>query len=277
VVLSGDGGDELFAGYLRHIMPEHNSLRTLLGTTIYERFLAFYRLLLSKGAACLKPGHPMTEGIHTLLWFCSPAVVSYFNTVCYTDQHRVRLLFDKDFYAQQILRQEKHAVEAFTETFLKAKDADIINQRLYAEMKSTLVDEMLTKVDRMSMAVGLEARVPFLDHHLVEFALKIPGTMKSGETGGKQILKHAMKPYLAPEILHREKWGFNVPLRQWFQKDLVPFVREYLSDSRIRNRGIFNPEIVEDLLDMHISGKRDNSTILFTLLTWEIWCEQFKA
>ena len=134
---------------------------------------------------------------------------------------------------------------------------------------------MLTKVDRMTMAHGLEARVPFLDHHLVSWAFTVPPRWKLCGSEGKYLVKKAMEPHLPRAILYRPKQGFNVPLKLWMRAELREFVRDSLASSRFAARGLYRREGVEALLDGHFSGRVDASNKIYALLMLELWHQRF--
>jgi len=153
--------------------------------------------------------------------------------------------------------------------------ADQLTRKLYTDIKSTLVSEMLTKVDRMTMAFGLEARVPFLDHHVVEWAFGIPSTHKMHGTEGKYIVKKAMERYIPTDILYRPKHGFNVPMKVWMKHQLSEFIHDTLSERSIQARGIFRADKVSHLLQEHAQGKQDASNKIFVMIMLELWFQHF--
>jgi len=152
---------------------------------------------------------------------------------------------------------------------------DNLNLMLYMDMKTWLPDDLLSKVDRMSMAASLEARVPFLDHRLVEYAFSLPSSVKLKGTTGKYILKRAAEKYLPKSVVYRQKMGFGVPLGPWFRQELKPLLMDTLRSSKFRNRGYFNPVKVEALLQEHMSGKKDHHLLLYGLLLVELWHRRF--
>jgi asparagine synthase (glutamine-hydrolysing) len=156
-----------------------------------------------------------------------------------------------------------------------AGNSEPLAWKLYTDIKTTLVSEMLTKADRMTMAHGLEARVPFLDHHLVEWAFRVPGKHKLAGQEGKLLVKKAMEPYLPKEVLYRPKHGFNVPLKHWLRHELKHFIRDALAPSRIARRGLFKQRQIAVLLDDHFAGRSDASNQIFALLMLELWMQQF--
>jgi asparagine synthase (glutamine-hydrolysing) len=144
----------------------------------------------------------------------------------------------------------------------------------YLDMKSYLPLDILTKVDRMSMAHSIEARVPLLDHKLVEFAATIPPELRLHNGTTKYIFKHAMRGLLPDEIIDRPKHGFAIPLGRWFRGQLGSFVRELLVSEASGRRGIFNTAYIEELVRRNEEG-RDLSFHLWTLISFELWCRTF--
>jgi asparagine synthase (glutamine-hydrolysing) len=142
------------------------------------------------------------------------------------------------------------------------------------DLHSYLPLDILTKVDRMSMAHSIETRVPLLDHRLVEFAATIPPELQIRDTTRKYVFRRALEGTLPPEILARPKRGFAIPLGRWFRGELAPFVSDLLFASRSRDRDIFNREYVERLLRWHGRG-RDLDLQLWTLISFELWCRTF--
>ena len=139
----------------------------------------------------------------------------------------------------------------------------------YLDMKTYLVGDILTKVDRASMAHSLEVRVPLLDHKLVEWISGLPASMKLSNNQGKYIFKKALEPYLPNDVLYRNKMGFSVPLAEWFRKTLRKRVRESLLGSTLAETKLFNMGFIEKMIDQHQSGVRDFSAPLWTLLMFE--------
>jgi asparagine synthase (glutamine-hydrolysing) len=154
-------------------------------------------------------------------------------------------------------------------------DAGSLARKLYTDLKTTLVSEMLTKVDRMTMAFGLEARVPFLDYRLVEWAFTLPDAFKLRGLNGKYVVKKAMEPYLPKALLYRKKHGFNVPLRNWMRDQLQEMTQDLLSSEKFVSRGLFQREAVQSIVDQHIRGEKDRSDQIFTLISLELWFQQY--
>jgi asparagine synthase (glutamine-hydrolysing) len=150
-----------------------------------------------------------------------------------------------------------------------------LDQILALEQRFFLADHNLNYTDKMSMAAGVEVRVPFLDLDLVNFSTKIPDNLKQRGGTGKWVLKKAMEPYLPRDIIYRPKTGFGAPLRTWMQHDLKEIMRDLLSIESINSRGLFSAVNVQKLILDNNQGKVDASYTLFSLLCVEIWCREY--
>jgi len=154
-------------------------------------------------------------------------------------------------------------------------DTDRLERMLALEQRFFLTDHNLTYTDKMSMAVGVEVRVPFLDLEMVDFAATIPTRYKQHGREGKWILKKAMESYLPHDVIYRSKTGFGAPLRRWMRYELRELLGDMLSESCIRKRGLFNPIAVQQLISDNDAGRIDASYTLLSLLSIEIWCRRF--
>jgi asparagine synthase (glutamine-hydrolysing) len=150
-----------------------------------------------------------------------------------------------------------------------------LDQQQYADIKRYLPDDILTKVDRMSMAVSLEARGPFLDYTLVEFAARLPISLRLRGLTGKYLLKRAMRGILPDAILDRPKLGFNMPYKNWLRSELRELLCDTLAPDRLRRWGLFAPEHVQTLIREHLDGRRDHAHQLWQLLMFQLWAERF--
>ena len=159
-------------------------------------------------------------------------------------------------------------------SYISAEQAHPIGALVEANMRSYLPDDLLIKTDRCSMAASLEARSPFLDHQLAEFAAAIPFNLKLQGADSKYILKEAARGILPDEIIDRQKHGFGIPLGAWLRRDLAP-VRDLLLSRSAKERGLFEQAAVERLIRDHADGKRDHSRQLWALLMLEEWHRQF--
>ncbi len=155
--------------------------------------------------------------------------------------------------------------------FNRVNTTDSLNRQLYVDIKSYLVDDILVKVDRMSMAASLEARVPFLDHRFVEFTATIPSRLKLQGKNTKYLLKKAMGDILPPQILNRGKEGFSIPIKNWLKTDLKSLMLEVLEPQKIKREGFFNANYVERLKKEHLSGKENHSHRLWSMMVFGIW------
>ncbi|MCC7264390.1 MAG: hypothetical protein IT369_17910 [Candidatus Latescibacteria bacterium] len=146
-------------------------------------------------------------------------------------------------------------------------------EMLWLDLMTYLPDDILVKVDRMSMACSLEVRSPLLDHQVVEFAAQLPRAHKFGLLDGKRVLRHLARRYLPHAILERPKQGFAIPLAGWLQRELRPWLEETLRSGTCRQRGFFVPARVEEMMADHQQGRRDYSQQLWALLVLELWLE----
>lgn len=145
---------------------------------------------------------------------------------------------------------------------------------LWLDLMTYLPDDILVKVDRMSMAHSLEVRSPLLDHRLIEYLAGLPLSYKVGAAGGtKKLLRHVAERYVPRDILRRPKHGFAIPLDRWFRGELREWLLDVLGSQSFRERGLFRPAGVQRLLDEHISGRRDRSQQLWALLVLEVWLQ----
>jgi asparagine synthase (glutamine-hydrolysing) len=155
------------------------------------------------------------------------------------------------------------------------EETNLLNRMLYWELRSFLVDHNLNYTDKLSMAVGVEARVPFLDLELVEFSTKISPSLKLKNGVTKYVLKKVAERYLPPDIIYRPKTGFGAPVRQWILNDMEEMIKYRLSKEKLKERGIFNPEKVWELINDNKTGKIDASYTVWSLMAIESWMEQF--
>jgi asparagine synthase (glutamine-hydrolysing) len=271
MVLSGDGADEILAGY--------------------ETYQAYYLRKFYQVIPKLFRNHIIKPLIHSLQssdekvsWdtklkrFASGAEIG--------DEaaHGTwRVIFDagerQNLLAPIWNHSETHSdfLEFYREYFARTDAKKPLNRMLYVDTRFYLPNDMLVKVDRMSMAFGLEAREPFLDYRLVEFAASLPPNLKLKYFWQKKyLLKASMRGKLPKDIIWRKKSGFNVPNARWIKGALKPFVLDNLSHKIIRQMGILEPIAVQKLLDDHFAGKVENSHQIWCLLTLSLWWQQFQ-
>lgn len=259
VALSGDGGDEVFAGYRRYRWhcAEERVRRWLPGRVRHPIFGLLGRLY-PKLDWLPRPLRAKT----TLQELARDPLDAYFSSVSVCRDALRQLL-----YSPALKRdlQGYSAREVLCHHIARSGSEHPLSQVQYADLKTYLPGDILTKVDRASMANSLEVRVPLLDHTLVEWAAAIPPQEKLRGREGKYILKKALEPYLPPEILYRPKQGFAVPLAAWFRGPLRQHVRDALLGPTLRDCALFEMHFVERLVAQHQSGAFDHSAVLWTL------------
>jgi asparagine synthase (glutamine-hydrolysing) len=263
VVLSGDGGDELFAGYTRYVTERKRRKYGLLPRR-------FRRGLMEPVSHYLPHGAWGRNFLHNV---ALDPIDRYFDNVSIFTGLNKRSLYTADFF--QALGNNSHVGASFQEYGDKVGTNALLDALLYIDSKTYLPGDILTKVDRMSMAVSLEARVPLLDHKLIDFVTRIPASMKMAGLETKHLFKRAVADLVPEEILTRPKQGFGVPIQQWINQQLRERIRDTLTDSRFRERGIISPKYTDVLLDEHERGRRDHSMALWSLLMLELWHQAF--
>jgi asparagine synthase (glutamine-hydrolysing) len=263
VVLSGDGGDELFGGYTRYAVDRKRS-----GFGRWPRSLR--RGLMQPLGRNLPHG---AWGRNYLYVMAFEPLDRYIEDISIFTRLNKPALYTSDF------RERLGATEAasrFREYAQLSRSGDALDPLLYLDSKTYLPADILTKVDRMSMAASLEVRVPLLDHKLIEFVCtRIPASMKMKGLETKHIFKRAMREIVPVEILNRPKQGFGVPIDQWINDQLRDRVRGTLTEPRTQQRGYIEPRYVNLLLDEHERGRRDHATELWALFMLELWQRTF--
>jgi asparagine synthase (glutamine-hydrolysing) len=267
VVLSGDGGDEVFAGYERYAwtVAEERRFGWLPGAA---------RRALTAVAAAL-PDH--ARGKRFLRHIALPAHARYVDGgAMFTAPTKARLV-GRDLAAALARRRQSYAAPyADREALLDGAPGDLVQRLLYADTMTYLPLDILTKVDRMTMAHSLEARPPLLDHTLVERVFALPSSLKLTRGGTqKHVLKRAVADLLPRAILQRPKRGFGVPIVRWFRRELREPVRALLAEPRSRQRGWLDPAAVSALVEEHMSGRRDQALPLWSLMTLELWARAY--
>src|SRR5215213_4592437 len=269
VALNGDGGDESFVGYERHVAmkfaEEYHKLPRALRTRLIEpsttaipsptnfrnRFVRFQRFLRAAS---------MPKAERYFLWLST---------------------FDGDakqeLYSENLKRlaNGSNPLEFFAKYISHSNGKGIIDTVLLTDLMNYLPNDLLVKVDIASMANSLEARSPFLDHKVIEFAASLPENLKLRGLTTKYILRKTLQKLLPSENLKRGKMGFGVPIGHWFRGQMQPFLREQLLSARAAGRGLFRPEAVRRMVDLHTRGERDYPHQLWTLLMLELWFQRF--
>lgn len=261
VALSGDGGDENFAGYRRYRWHAWESgLRARLPSGLRKPVFGLLGGLYPKADWAPRPLRAKT----TLQALAHDDVEAYFHTVSTTSMAMRQRLFSEKF------KRELQGYSALDVFRSHAKDAPTEHPLLlaqYLDLKTWLPGDILTKVDRASMAHSLEVRVPLLDHRLVEWASSLPPELKLRGGTGKYIFKKALEADLPTEVLYRTKMGFSVPMAAWLRGPLAQRARDALTGGAIAECGYFEPTVLDRLLSEHASGRADHGTTLWSLLT----------
>jgi asparagine synthase (glutamine-hydrolysing) len=261
VVLSGDGGDEVFAGYERypHALAEAK----------LDGLPAWARRALALAARVVPP---ITPGKNWMHHASLPPRLRFVDMEAMFSLNLKRALVVPELWAA-------HDPFESRAQLLERAPGDALGRLLYYDTMTYLPFDILTKVDRMTMAHSLEARPPLLDHHLVEACFTLPSEFKlrrgSGTVTQKAVLKAAVRDLLPRAILDRPKRGFGVPIEQWFRGPLREAVADILTSTRSRGRGWLEPRFVRALIDEHRSGRRDQSLRMWSLLMLEQWCRRF--
>jgi asparagine synthase (glutamine-hydrolysing) len=262
VVLSGDGGDELFGGYRRYVADQLSSLYRRLPSVVTGR--------LAPSLADQLPRFRRVKRTLRTLSIADPARRYASWLVVFRPEMRAELL---QTGIKEALGSYDPAwpYEHYYHGLNGSSATDHLNRLMYVDLKTWLADAYMEKADKATMACGLEARLPLLDHRLVELAFQIPGRCKIRAGSTKRIFKRAVRNLLPPAVLRKPKHGFAVPIDPWFRGTLKDFTFDVLLDERTRRRGYFDAAIVERLWREHVSGRHVRSSQLWLLLNFELW------
>ena len=268
VVLSGDGGDELFAGYDWYVASKLDAT--------YQKLPSFVKKLLSRFLHSVRPTSQKKGLINKIKRFVEGATLDpslqHFRWNMYLTDFSKHHLYSPDMFKAL---EGKKVDDRFVQHLEKYREADPLWSQEYADIKTFLVDDVLVKVDRMSMAHSLEARTPFLDYRVVEFAARVPSPQKMRGLETKWLLKRCMEKKLPHDILYRKKEGFSIPMKNWLKQELRPLMEDTLSKDRIKKDGLFNEEYVETLKSDHLSGRVNNAHQLWSLMVFSFWKDKY--
>jgi asparagine synthase (glutamine-hydrolysing) len=278
VALSGDGGDEQFAGYVRYWstksmangfyrfpLPVKKALAKIFGSIpppwVEKSYLPLHRFLPQRLRVANFP-----DKWQKLIKMMEHTRVSelYRMTICLWSAQEISDMLS------QALPQSR-----YEETFEETVDWPLLSRLMRVDQKTYLPDAMLTKVDRASMAASLEVRVPLLDHRVVEFSAALPESFKYKSGTGKYLLKKLLAKYLPIELFERPKMGFGVPIDRWLRFELKNLLLDYLSAERLEREGFFNADLVEKKVKEHLDGRTNHQYRLWSLLMWEMWKERW--
>jgi asparagine synthase (glutamine-hydrolysing) len=268
VALGGDGGDEVFAGYMTYQADRLARSYGRLPSLLTRRFIPalVHRLPVSDS----KVSFDLRARRFVDNAFLEPGRRHYAWKAFFDDDLK-RTVLSEEVLAS--LEGSLDTYPVFQRHYEAVAHHGPLNRFLYTDTKAYLADDILVKVDRMSMAHSLEVRVPLLDHRIVEYMFRLPGHLKMPGLKLKRFLKNTMRDILPRQILTRRKGGFNVPIPAWLKHELRPLVMEYLSPTRIKNQGVFNPETMRRLVSEHMAGVADYSRNIWALLVFNLWYE----
>ncbi|RJP25733.1 MAG: asparagine synthase (glutamine-hydrolyzing) [Candidatus Omnitrophota bacterium] len=271
VVLSGDGGDEIFAGYRKYLAEYYNRY--------FSRFPAPLRRFLSRAIVKAIPESRANHAMDLLRQ--AKKFIRGFDPDPFERQLGMAIHFDDELRFSLLRPEIREAIdfdyprEYRRKFYEELPHLDELTRMLWVDVRHGLPADMLAKVDRMSMLHSLEVRVPFLDHTLVEYAFSLPGHVKLHGKTTKWILKETFKDLLPAEIIRRRKHGFDVPVGEWFKNELRDVIEDVCSEPTTNRRGLFDPRQVRRVIMDHQDGSRDYNNQLWILLSLELWQRRY--
>jgi asparagine synthase (glutamine-hydrolysing) len=269
VALNGDGGDESFAGYERYA--------AMLIAERYRRIPAFIRKSLVEAPMSLIPTSEIKrsrirDAKRFLRAAALPRTSRYLRWMSTFDQEAKASIYADEFRSNLSGRESSTVLDSW---FSRANGSGILDAAMFTDQMTYLPNDLLVKVDIASMANSLEARSPFLDHHVIEFAASLPENLKMRRFETKSLLKKVAARLVPREVIYRRKMGFGVPIGKWFRGEMKDFVRDTLLSPTALGRGVVRPGVIEQHVNQHISGERDHSFQIWTLLMLELWFQKF--
>ncbi len=267
VALNGDGGDESFAGYERYMAMQVAEL---------YRKVPLRKLLFEHFVNALPSSEKKKTRIRDAQRFLISANMDrplrYFHWMSSIKQKAKDAMY-ADSFKQMVA--ENRAEHFLSDWYAKTNGTGVIDSTLLTDQMTYLPNDLLVKVDIASMANSLEARSPFLDHNLIEFAASLPENLKVNRYRPKYLLKKVAARLVPPEVIYRQKMGFGVPIGRWFRGDLKDLVYSTLLSEKAAGRGIFKPDSVKRMLDRHVSFEEDSTHQIWSLLMLELWFQRF--
>ena len=269
VVLSGEGGDEVFAGYETHAAYKASRWFRAVPPWLRRGVLAplVHALPVSHRKLSLEFKMKRFLGGQDL----APAEAHMWWRIVLTEAQKLALYAPEVRERVALLPPQRHFVEPFD----RCRAKDPLNRLLYVDASVFLPDDLMIKNDRMSMAHSLEARVPLTDPDLTEYMSRVPARLKLPGLSKKHIMRRAMEDILPPEILNKKKVGLEMPYSRWFRRELLDVLEDYLGRERLAGTRLFRPEAVRALVDDHVAGRRDHGRALWGLLNFMLWHEKY--
>ena len=274
VILSGVGGDELFAGYRRYLsdryMPYYNLLPpavrrkwlpALLARIPQDRHSKWENYCRLANAFVRSADLPSAQRYSSYITLFAPDVRS--------------VLMHNGNAREDLLSGGGGSDATLARYFDRWRGSDSLNRIIYVDLKTSLPDDLLLLTDKMTMAASIECRAPFIDHELVELTSRIPSNLKVRGLSMKYLLKKAVEPWLPKEILQRKKRGFGAPMGAWLRDDLSNLVMDTLSEPQVKKRGLLNWMVIEETIRNHNARRSDETDSLLALVNLELWCRIF--
>ena len=267
VSLSADGGDEIFAGYSKYDLCLNYSKK-------FDKIPSIIRSGLSSAMNNLNPKKiPYFNNTYNF----ETKYLKAMNALLAKNSVEMLKLTSQHFTKSQINNLLKPQIKTLESNFdlIISDSNNFLNKMLAIDYKTYMVDDVLTKVDRSTMSVGLEGREPLLDHRIIEFAAQLPSELKYKNGIKKSLLKQITHKYLPKELMDRPKMGFGVPITEWFKNDLKEYFMTYLSKERLEKEGIFNVEEVLLMRNRFLEGENESARRLWFILIFELWYEKW--
>ena len=273
VALNGDGGDELFAGYQRYALDRFANIYSRMPRFVTQGIVPSVARLLPEPVNLPIEANPVA-GLNRLGQVANISrEASIVRWGSYFNEQMKRDLWKKDVRASFL---GSDSSELLSESFRAAKADSFLDRTLYSDATNYLPGDLLVKADRMTMAHSLEGRSPFLDHILMEWAARLPVSMKLKGRSHKVILKKAFADTLPRSVIKRRKQGFGIPLGAWFRGPLANWIKETLLDPNAGIHTLFRPSALDRLVDEHAQGRTDHGKRIWTLMALELWWRQLK-
>lgn len=269
VALNGDGGDESFAGYERYMAMELAEM--------YRSIPVFVRKALIEGPVNLLPSSPLKKtrirDVQRFFTSANEDRLPRYHRWMSTFKPAVRAeMYTDDFKARM---NGSNTSDLLDKWFARANGLGVLDATLLTDQMTYLPNDLLVKVDIATMANSLEARSPFLDHKMIEFAASLPENLKMSRLRTKSLLKKVAARLVPPDVVYRRKMGFGVPVGKWFRGEMKGFVRDVLLSETSLKRGIIKPDMIERYVAEHTNGEQDHAFQIWSLLMLELWFQRF--